>query len=123
MTGAADPMLNMSEHAATVTPELWWMAGGSPQSATLPQMTILPHQTMNLNAPGLLAAAGLKNFNGSVNLILGTKAQPGGLVMSSGSLDQTNTYVFEVIPHGVAEGVAKALCNWSTGNGDDTMVT
>jgi hypothetical protein len=138
MTGAADPMMhfpsgtaftpysvvrNISNQPAAVTPELWWMSGGSPQSATLPQMTISPHQTMNLNAPALLAAAGLKNFNGSVNLILDTQAQAGGLVMSSGSVDQTNTYVFEVMPYGIAESAFKAMCYWSTGNGDDTMVT
>ncbi len=74
-----------------------------------------------LPAPALLA--GLKDFNGSVNLILDTKAQAGGLLMSSGSVDQKNTYVFEVMPHGVVEGAAKELCYWSTGNGDDTMVT
>lgn len=138
MTGAADPMMNfpsgtvftpysvvrnISDQPATVTPELWWMTSGSPQSAKLPQMTILPHQTVNLNAPALLAAAGLKNFNGSVNLILDTKAQAGGLLLSSGSVDQKNTYVFEVVPRGIAEGAAKELCYWSTGNGDDTMVT
>ena len=138
MTGAADPMMNfpsgtvfrpysllrnISNQPAEVTPELWWMAGGSPQSATLPQMALSPHQTLNLNVPALLATAGLKNFSGSVNLILDTKAQAGGLVFSSGSVDQTNTYVFEVLAHGIAEGAAKELCYWSTGNGDDTMVT
>lgn len=62
MTGAADPMMNfpsgtvftpyslvrnISDQPATVTPELWWMSGGSPQSTTLPQMTLSPHQTTN----------------------------------------------------------------------------
>jgi len=138
MTGAADPMMNfpsgtvftpyslvrnISDQPGSVTPELWWMSGGSPHSVMLPQMTILPHETLNLNAPTLLAAAGLKNFSGSVNLILDTKAQAGGLLMSSGSVDQKNTYVFEVLTHAVEEGAAKELCYWSTGNGDDTMVT
>ena len=137
MTGAADPMMNfpsgtvftpyslvrnISDQPGSVTPELWWMSGGSPHSAMLPQMTILPHVTLNLNAPTLLAAAGLKNFSGSVNLILDTKAQAGGLLMSSGSVDQKNTYVFEVLTHAVEEGAAKELCYWSTGNGDDTML-
>jgi hypothetical protein len=138
MAGEADPMMrfpsgtvftpyslvrNISEQPAAVTPELWWMAGGSPHSATLPQIVVAPHGTVNLDAPALMATAGLKNFNGSVNLILDTKAQAGGLLLSSGSVDQKNTYVFEVMPHGIAEGASKALCYWSTGNGDDTMVT
>jgi hypothetical protein len=138
MTGAADPMMNFlsgtvftpyslvrntSDKAALVTPELWWMAGGAPQSSTLPQLTIAPHHTVNLNASALLVAAGLKNFNGSVNLILDTQAQPGGLLMSSGSVDERNTYVFEVMAHAIAEGASRQVCYWSTGNGDDTMVT
>lgn len=137
MTGAADPMMNfpsgtvftpyslvrnISDQTAEITPELWWMANGSAQSATLPKMTILPHQTANLNVLDLLGAAGLKNFSGSVNLILNTKTD-GGLVFSSGSVDHKNTYVFEVVAHGIAEGAAKEICYWSTGNGDDTMVT
>jgi len=55
MTGAADPMMNfpwgtvftpyslvrnISDEPACVTPQLWWMAGGAPHSATLPQMAV-----------------------------------------------------------------------------------
>ncbi len=45
------------------------------------------------------------------------------MLMASGSVDQKNTYVFEVMPRGVSESVAKSLSYWSTGNGNDTMVT
>jgi hypothetical protein len=138
MTGAADPMMNLpsgtvfspysvvrniSDQPGLLTPELWWMSGGSPQSVRLPQMAVPPHQTLNLNVSSLLTAAGLKNFSGSVNLILNTSAPAGALVMSSGSVDQKNTYVFEVQTHAVETGAAKQLCFWSTGNGDDTMLT
>jgi hypothetical protein len=43
--------------------------------------------------------------------------------MASGSVDQKNTYVFEVLPKAVLESASKNLAYWSTGNGDDTMVT
>ena len=69
-----------------------------------------------------MAAAGLKYFNGSVNLVLDTQGQK-GLLTASGSVDQTNTYVFEVPPHAVLPSAGKSLSYWSTGNGDDTMVT
>ncbi|HLK03908.1 MAG TPA: hypothetical protein VKT53_05665 [Candidatus Acidoferrum sp.] len=138
MTGVADPMMafpagtaftpysvvrNTSDQPATVTPTLWWMEASVPRSAELPQLKIAPHQTLNLEVPSLLAAAGLRNFNGSVNLILDTKGQQGALAMASGSVDQKNTYVFEVVPHGVSESAAKSISYWSTGSGDDTMVT
>jgi len=138
MSGAADPMMNfpsgttftpysvvrnISDQPVSASPTLWWMAGGTARSAPLPQITVAPHRTVDLNLPALITAAGLKNFNGSVNLILDAKGQTGALAMTSGSVDQKNTYVFEVAPHAVSESASKFLCYWSTGNGDDTMVT
>jgi Bacterial Ig-like domain (group 2) len=78
---------------------------------------------VNLNLPDLLATAGLKNLNGSVNLVLDTKAPSGSLLIAAGSVDQRNNYVFEVIPRGIEEGASRSLSYWSTGSGDDTMVT
>ena len=43
--------------------------------------------------------------------------------MTSGSVDQTNNYVFDVLPRGVAVSLGMSLQYWSTGNGDDTMIT
>lgn len=138
MTGAADPMMNfpagtiftpyavvrnISDQPAFATPTFWWMAGGAAQSSQLPQITIPPHTTQRLNVPSFLVKAGLKNFNGNVNLVLDTQSQSRGLLIATGSVDQTNNYVFEVIPHGIVESVSKSLAYWSTGNGDDTMVT
>jgi hypothetical protein len=45
------------------------------------------------------------------------------VLLASGSVDQSNTYVFEVVPRGVKESASKNLSYWSTANGDDTMVT
>src|SRR5690348_17624606 len=84
------------------------MADGAPHSAELPAIAIAPHHTVNLAVPSLIAAAGLQNLTGSLNVVLDTKAQPGALALASGSVDQTNTYVFEVIPHGVGEGDRKS---------------
>jgi hypothetical protein len=138
MTGAADPLMNfpaetvfapytalrnVAEQPFTVTPTLWWMEGGTAHSALLPQVTVLPHQTRTVDLPALIAGAGLKNFNGSVSLELDTQGPKGGLLMTGGSVDRRNTYVFEVTPRAILESVAKHLAYWSTGNGDDTMVT
>lgn len=138
MTRAADPMMafpagtvftpysvlrNTSNSPVTVVPTLWWMAGGAAQSATGSAMVILPRQSAGLDLPLLLTNAGLKNFSGSFNLILNVQGPPGSVLTAAGSVDQSNTYVFEVAPHGVVESAAQSLSYWSTGNGDDTMVT
>jgi len=43
--------------------------------------------------------------------------------MSSGSVDQKNTYVFEVLTHALRKEQPRKTMLRSTGNGDDTMVT
>jgi hypothetical protein len=138
MTGAADPMMNfpsgtvftpysiirnISDQSVSVTPTIWWMAGGTAHLAQVPKFTVAPHRTMNLNVPNLLTSTGLNKFSGSVNVVLDSVEEGGALVIASGSVDEKNTYVFEVMPHGIGESASKAICYWSTGNGDDTMVT
>ena len=138
MTGTADPMMrfpsgvtftpytvlrNVSNNSLKATPTLWWMAGGAAQSFQLSAISLLPYQTQTLNVSALLAAAGLKNFTGSVNLVFAVQGNAGALLMAGGSVDQTNTYVFGMTPHGISESGSKSLSYWSTANGDDTMVS
>jgi hypothetical protein len=138
MTGEQDSMMNFprgtvfkpysvvrnsSDQPLSVTPALWWMQGGSAHSSPLPPFAVPSHRTQTLDISSYLTTAGLQNYNGDVNLVLDTKGQSGGLLAAAGSLDQTKTYVFEVMPRGFAESVSKSFAYWSTANGDDTMVT
>ena len=135
MSGAADPMIqfpagttftpysllrNVGEQPAMVTPSIYWMEGGNARSSRLETMKLLPYQTQSLDVPALLSLAGLQNFNGSFNLIFDVE---GSVLMASGSVDQKNTYVFEVMPTSVKESASQGLGYWSTKNGDDSMVT
>lgn len=76
MSGAADPNMsfpagttftpysvvrNISNQPLSITPTIWWMVGIVPHSARLASITVAPFQTVNLNAPGLISAAGLKD--------------------------------------------------------------
>jgi hypothetical protein len=138
MVGAADPMMsfpvgttftpysilrNISNAPANATPTLWWMAAGVAQSFQLPAMSFAPGQTHLLDVPALISNAGLSHFNGSVNLALDVQGKPGALLLAAGSVDQGNTYVFQVAPRGILDSGSKSLSYWSTGSGDDTMVT
>jgi len=138
MVGPADPMMlfpagtkftpfsvvrNISSLPATVTPTLWWMQGGSAHSFGLPSISLPAFHSQSLNVAAMLSSAGLKTFNGSFNIVFDTESAQNGLLFSAGSVDQSNTYVFEVIPRGIGESVGKSLTYWSTGNGDDTMMT
>lgn len=138
MTGAADPMMsfpagtefkpfsvlrNISNDPVAVSPSFYWMQGGGARSAQLKSFFVQPGKTTSLDVQSLLSNAGLGNFNGTVNLILDLQGKPHSLLMASGSVDQTKTYVFQVIPRAVGESMSKSISYWSTGNGDDTMVT
>jgi hypothetical protein len=140
MTGAADPMLsfpagtiftpyavvrNISSQPLSFAPNFWWMVGGVAKNAALSQVSLAPYQALKLDVLSLLAQAGLKNYNGSVNLVLniGANTPRGAMLFSTGSVDRNNTYVFQVNPGNVKESIAKNLSYWSTANGDDTMVT
>jgi len=138
MTGAADPMMsfpvgteftpfsvirNIASEAVTVRPNIWWMQGGKPMSAQLQWISLGPFQTLDLNLKSLLSNAGLGEFNGSVNLIIDLKGKPHSLLMAGGSVDRSKTYVFQVLPRAIEETASKSISYWSTGNGDDTMVT
>jgi hypothetical protein len=138
MAGAADPMMqfpagttftpytvvrNVADTPLTLTSTLWWMESGAARSAQLPAVSLQPYEAMSVGVASLLAQFGPKNFNGSVNLVFGGNVRRGSLVMASGSVDRTGSYVFEVVPRGVMESVAKSIQYWSTGNGDDTMVS
>lgn len=138
MAGTADPMMsfpvgtifrpysvvrNISDQPTTVKPTVWWMAGNEPHSASVPGFTVQSHQTQALDVASILGAAGLRAYNGSLNLVLDVQGPAQGLAMASGSIDEKNTYVFEVVPRTVLESVSKTLGHWSINNGDDTMVT
>lgn len=114
---------NISNEPISLAPTLWWMEAGAPQSAQLPLITLAPWQTRSLDMKFLLLSSGLANFNGSFNLVFNGQVKAGSLLMTSGSVDQSNNYVFEVVPRFVGESASKSLQYWSTGNGDDTMVT
>jgi hypothetical protein len=138
MTGAADPMMlfpagttftpysvlrNVSEAAVSVTPTLWWMEAGRARSARLQTIRLLPYQAQSLDVKSLLSTSGLRDFNGNFNIVFDAEVKRGSLLLASGSVDQTNTYMFEVFALGIKESAGKSLPYWSVKNGDDTMIT
>jgi len=86
---------------------VYWMEGATARVAQLQKLILTPWKTPRLDVTSLLATITLKNFNGSINLVLDVEAKPGNVLMASGSVDQKNTYVFEVIPQAALGGCGK----------------
>jgi|SRR5580704_328799 hypothetical protein len=114
---------NLSGQAYFIQPRVYWEENSESRTIELPQVSILPHAAVNLNLASLIAGSTLKNFNGNINLTFDFQGQPGALLMASGSVDQRNTYVFQIFPQATGVSAGKGFSYWSTGNGDDTMVT
>lgn len=138
MTGIADPMMrfpagttftpysvlrNVSDQAISVTPKVYWMQAGAARSAKLPSFSLGPRKSFMLDTASLLQSAGLRDYSGTLNVILDVKGPLHGLLAAGGSVDKKNTYVFESAPAAAIESVARSLSYWTTANGDDTMVT
>src|SRR5271169_2815225 len=90
-------------------------------SDTLPPQVLAPFESKQVDLKPGLKALGLGDFNGMLNLELSYDGQPGDLLLSSGSVDQTGTYVFEVDPQGIGATHRRIGGHWSVASGNDTM--
>lgn len=137
MTGAADPMMgfpagtrfspyvalhNTTAEELRVAANVQYMQASQPKTAQIAPIILEPHESRLLQAEGLLSSSGLKDLNGSITLLLSYRGEGGDLLLATGSVDQTGTYVFEVLPQAVAESGAKFLKQWNVADGNDTMI-
>jgi hypothetical protein len=133
MVGTPDPMMkfpkttsftayavlrNPTSRPLDAKPVLYLMAGS--------QMTriVLPVQHLGAGeARQLPLAASLTNFSGMATLVISYVGRSHDLLIATGSVDQTATYVFQVAPDTAAESWAKNDPYWSVADGFDTMMT
>lgn len=97
------------------------MNSSAPVIRALPMQHLAPGEAKQVNMEAALSSAGLNNFNGSINLSATFTGKAGDLLLATGSVDQTGTYVFEVEPQGVSTSHSKYTNYWGVSNGNDTM--
>ena len=97
------------------------MEGSMPLTRSLPAQHLAPFEARQVDLQGALNAAGLRDFSGSINLSTSFMGRGGDLVVASGSVDQTGTYVFEGEPQGISTSRSKYTNYWGVSNGNDTM--
>ena len=99
------------------------MDGSAPVTRKLPSQHLGPFESRQVEMQSALNSVGLKSFNGSINLSASFTGKVGDLVLATGSVDQTGTYVFEVEPEAVGTFRSKDANYWGVANGNDTMFT
>jgi hypothetical protein len=143
MVGKPDPMMtpgfpkdtaftpylvvrNTTEKPLDVSMQLNYMMGmqaSAPVTRNLPAQHLGPREVRQVDMQAALNSAGVKDFNGSINLSVSFTGKTGDLGIASGSVDQTGTYVFEVKPQGISSSRSKFTNYWGVSNGNDTMFT
>ncbi len=138
MVGAPDPMMmfpagttftpyaalrNTSAKAVLVSPTAHYMNGSVPVTVRLRPFQLQPNESAQMNVQAELAAAGIHSLSGMLTLGFSSNAAATDLLLATGSVDQTGTYVFEVECKGSGPSEGKILGNWNTSDGNDTMIS
>jgi len=134
MVGAPDPMMgfpagisfslygsarNTSSAPLTLTGLVNYMdASGAPHSVSLAGVSLAAGQASNMN---LGKTAPLPFASGMVNLSFTYNAPCRSVLLTTGSVDGSGSYVFEVEPEVVGAGGGRISPYWQVGAGTDTM--
>ena len=95
--------------------------GWASVTRSLGRQQLRPFEARQINLSAALQSVDVKDLNGMMNLAVTFTGRPGDLVMASGSVDQTGTYVFQVEPQGIGSSRQKIGNYWSVAGGSDTM--
>jgi len=114
---------NVSPSAKAVTVTATYMFGFRPVTVPIAQLTVNPMAASGVDVEGAIHALDLPPQVMDINLALSFTGYSSDLVVSSGSVDDAGSYVFEVPPAPVATGVSKHICLWKAGGEIDTMVS
>ena len=136
MVGKPDPMMrfpqetrfapylvlrNTTAKSVKLGLQLSYMTDTAPVSHELPEERLAPLATKRVNLPALLRSLGMKDFSGSINLSISHTGLLGEVIMATGSVDQTGTYVFEVEPQVFGSTHRKLGSYWDLDGGSNTM--
>jgi hypothetical protein len=114
---------NVSANPLQVTLSLVSPGSGEvPQTYSLGQVTLKAGQTSQFDFESRFDSA--KPLpNGYGHLTATFNGHDGDLQMSTGSVDQSQSYVFEVNPSQQVDSASRTLCFWSMEGDNDSMIT
>jgi hypothetical protein len=112
---------NTTARPRTVTAALNYTSGGAPVTLPLPVQQLKPRETRQLDLPSMLTNLGLGGLNGDINLSFSIPGPGGELVIATGSVDQSGTYVFPVPAEAIGPSFGKGISHWTVANGAGTM--
>jgi hypothetical protein len=114
---------NVSSEPRPVSVTGTYMLGFNPVSVPVAQLTLSPMGSADVDVEGVIHALNLPPLVMELNLAVSYRGLSSDLIVSSGSVDDAGSYVFEVPTGVVSQGVSKDICYWKAGDGIDTMIS
>jgi hypothetical protein len=96
--------------------------GETPLTHSLGQVILQPGQVSQLDFESQFGSSNPLP-NGYGHLTATFQGHDGDLMMSTGSVDQSQNYVFEVTPSQQSDTASRTLCFWSVEGDNDSMIT
>jgi hypothetical protein len=114
---------NVSSSAKVITVEANYQMGVHPVRVPLVQLTLAPTKSASVPVDEEVQALQLLPQVMDINFAVSFEGLPSDVIVSSGSVDDAGSYVFEVPPDLVGRSASKDICLWKSGNGLDTMIS
>jgi len=114
---------NVSSSAKDVTVTGTYMLGFKPVTVPITQLTVNSLASSDVDVESMIHALNLPPQVMEVNLAISFLGYSSDLVVSSGSVDDAGSFVFEVPPAAVGLGGSKHICLWKADGEVDTMVS
>ena len=114
---------NVSSEAKDIKVAANYQMGPHSVDAQLTELTLHPLETVTVPVEDHIHLLNLLPAIMEINLSVSYEGVPSDVIISSGSVDDAGSYVFEVPPSLVGVGVSKDICFWKSGDGLDTMVS
>jgi hypothetical protein len=112
---------NMTDASLPVQLTVNYSTGGTPANISVGNLTLPAQGIQQVNLTAMLAGVGLASYNGYLNLRTSFVGNPTDILEESGSLDQTNSYVFEAPPTMEGAGRGEISPFWNASGDTDTM--
>jgi|HubBroStandDraft_6_1064221.scaffolds.fasta_scaffold10714_3 hypothetical protein len=109
---------NTTNRELDVTPALFLMKGDQPSKLSLPVERLGPRESRQLDMTSQLS-----DYSGLVTPTFTFDGSRSDLLIATGSVDQTGSFVFGMLPDNLAESWAKVAPVWLVADGFDTMFT
>jgi hypothetical protein len=114
---------NMSLAAIPIQLTATYSAGPTPTNVSLGSIELPAKSIEQIDLQAMLAKVGLNSYGGFLNLRTSYYGHSSDILEETGSVDQTQSYVFEVPPTMEGPSRGKLVSYWNTSGDNDTMVS